>query len=253
MIFFTLANQMQETASVFAGESDYWIRCVSPRFRSWRRLEITWKRRLWRISGSLGASVRRLVDIAGALGALTVGAPALLLIAILIRLEGGGPVLFAQTRIGKNGRPFKLLKFRSMINDAEKLAGQLRKQNKHGESGILFKIEDDPRVTPIGRFLRRHSLDEAPQFINVLRGEMSLVGPRPPVPSEVDNYSAHHLRRLTVKPGLTGLWQVSGRSDIGFEEMVELDLRYIRTRNLFGDLRIMFRTIPVVTRAEGAY
>jgi lipopolysaccharide/colanic/teichoic acid biosynthesis glycosyltransferase len=244
---------MSENPSIYTIDTDYWLRCASPTHRTWRRFQITFKRWLWNSAGSIGMANRRFIDIAGALFALVAGAPFLLLIAILIRLEGGGPVLFSQTRIGKNGQPFKLLKFRSMIADAEKLAHELRKHNKHGESGILFKMENDPRVTPIGRFLRRHSLDEIPQFINVLRGEMSLVGPRPPVPSEVKNYSARHLRRLTVKPGLTGLWQVSGRSDIDFEHMVDLDLQYIRTRNLFGDIALMIRTIPVVTHAEGAY
>ena len=251
MIFFIIATLMQENGIIHA--IDYWLRFASPAYRFWRRVQISLKIRLWNFAGFLGRIARRLVDITGALAALIFGAPFFLLIAILIRLEGGGPILFSQTRIGKNGQPFKLLKFRSMVTDAEKLAHQLRKQNKHGESGILFKMENDPRVTPIGRFLRRHSLDEAPQFINVLRGEMSLVGPRPPVPSEVVNYSAQHLRRLTVKPGLTGLWQISGRSDIGFEEMVALDLQYIRTRNFFGDIRIMFRTIPIVAHADGAY
>lgn len=195
--------------------------------------------------------VKRAVDVALSLLILVVGAPVIALIALAIRLDSPGPILFPQVRIGKNGRPFTLYKFRSMYQDAEQRLAILKERNE--AVGALFKIRDDPRRTRVGRLLRRTSLDELPQAINILRGEMSWVGPRPQLPSEVAQYQDWQYQRLEVTPGLTGLWQVSGRSDLTFEEMVLLDLYYAEHWSLGLDLKIMLRTLPAVLRARGAY
>ena len=176
--------------------------------------------------------------------------PLMLGLAVAVRADGG-PALFRQTRIGRNGREFRVLKFRSMVVDAERHLGDLRGHNQG--AGLLFKIKDDPRITPIGRFLRRHSLDELPQLFNVLAGTMSLVGPRPPLPSEVAGYERAAQRRLLVKPGITGLWQVSGRSDLSWEQTVRLDLRYVENWTLALDALILVKTIRAVVRGGGAY
>ncbi len=178
-------------------------------------------------------------------------APALALIAIAIKLDSPGPVLYRQQRIGKHGTPFSMLKFRSMCQDAERRQQQLRAHNE--ATGPLFKMRRDPRVTRVGGLLRRWSLDELPQLVNVLQGEMSLVGPRPPIPSEVEQYEEWQLGRLRAVPGLTGLWQVSGRSEVPFHDMVRLDLHYIRNWSLGLDFEILLRTIPAVLTNRGAY
>lgn len=175
----------------------------------------------------------------------------MLLIALAIKLDSPGPVLFRQTRIGKGGKPFTLYKFRSMVDGADRQQEALRRAT--GRSALLFKLRDDPRVTRVGRFLRRTSLDELPQFFNVLKGEMSVVGPRPPVPEEVAEYQDWHLQRLLVTPGLTGLWQVNGRSDLTFDEMVRLDLYYVENWSPWLDLKVILRTVPVVLTGRGAY
>jgi exopolysaccharide biosynthesis polyprenyl glycosylphosphotransferase len=183
--------------------------------------------------------------------ALLVLALPLLAIALLIRLTSQGPALFYQTRVGKGGKEFRVVKFRTMVVDAERLKGALLEANEF--DGVLFKIRNDPRITKVGAFLRKYSLDELPQLLNVLRGEMSLVGPRPPLPEEAGQYAADVRRRLAVKPGMTGLWQVSGRSDLTWEESVRLDLRYVENWSLILDLQILWKTWSVVTRGEGAY
>jgi exopolysaccharide biosynthesis polyprenyl glycosylphosphotransferase len=177
--------------------------------------------------------------------------PLLLGIAALIRLTSTGPALFRQTRIGLNGRPFRMVKFRSMYADAEQRLDDLRGANE--SDGLLFKIREDPRVTPLGRVLRRYSLDELPQLVNVLTGSMSLVGPRPPLPGEVESYGDDVRRRLLVKPGLTGLWQVSGRSDLSWEDSVRLDLRYVENWSLASDIYILWKTIWAIAGTSGAY
>ncbi|MFF0867841.1 sugar transferase [Nonomuraea sp. NPDC003560] len=187
--------------------------------------------------------------VAGA--ALLVLALPLLTLALVIRLTSQGPALFHQTRVGRGGREFRVVKFRTMVVDAERLKHQLLAANEF--DGVLFKIRNDPRITRVGAFLRRYSLDELPQLLNVIRGEMSLVGPRPPLPEEVARYGADVRRRLVVKPGMTGLWQVSGRSDLTWEESVRLDLRYVENWSLLLDLQILWKTWSVVTRGEGAY
>jgi exopolysaccharide biosynthesis polyprenyl glycosylphosphotransferase len=212
-----------------------------------------WLRRLaWRWL-THGADVgKRVFDVAGSLAALLLLSPALLLIAVLIVLEDGGPALFLQTRVGRYGQPFLMLKFRSMRPDAEQRLAQLLAANQH-PTGVTFKLKEDPRVTRVGRWLRRFSLDELPQFYNVLRGDMSLVGPRPPVPREVEKYSLADRRRLLVKPGLTCLWQISGRAEIDFPGQVQLDVAYIESQSLRQDLRILLRTVPAVLFGAGAY
>ena len=183
--------------------------------------------------------------------ALLVLAPALLVIASAVRLTSPGPALYRQERVGLNGESFTMLKFRSMVVDADRRLDDLRAENI--SDGLLFKIHNDPRVTPVGRLLRRLSLDELPQLVNVLRGTMSLVGPRPPLPGEVARYDTQVNRRLLVKPGLTGLWQVSGRSDLPWEEAVRLDLRYVENWSLALDLLILWKTSRAVLSKSGAY
>jgi exopolysaccharide biosynthesis polyprenyl glycosylphosphotransferase len=188
--------------------------------------------------------------VVGSLMALIALLPGLL-IAAAIRLETAGPVLFSQVRVGKNGRPFRCYKFRSMVPNADQLREQMAVLNE--SSGPLFKIRNDPRLTRVGRFIRRYSLDELPQLINVLRGEMSLIGPRPNLPSEVEQYQDWMTKRLSVCPGLTGLWQVSGRSDLTFDEMVLLDIYYVENWTMGLDLNILLRSVPAVIQARGAY
>lgn len=195
--------------------------------------------------------VKRVMDVVGAVVGLTLGAPLFALIALAIRIDSPGPVIFRQARVGIGGKLFEMYKFRSMREGAEAEIEQLRGRNE--ADGPIFKIRDDPRRTRVGRLLRRTSLDELPQLWNVLRGEMSLVGPRPPTPTEVDGYMDWHRKRLEVSPGLTGLWQVSGRSLLSFDEMVLLDIYYIEHWSLWLDFKILLRTIPQVLFGNGAY
>jgi exopolysaccharide biosynthesis polyprenyl glycosylphosphotransferase len=195
--------------------------------------------------------VKDVVDRLGALLLLMLAGPVLLGVALCVRLTSRGPVLFRQVRVGRDGRLFRIFKFRSMYVDAEARLAELRHLNE--QDGVLFKIRDDPRVTRVGRWLRRFSVDELPQLLNVFLGQMSLVGPRPPLPSEVAVYADDVRRRLAVKPGMTGLWQVSGRSDLPWEEAVRLDLRYVENWSLSLDLVILLRTMTAVVRSSGAY
>ncbi|MGD9001276.1 MAG: undecaprenyl-phosphate glucose phosphotransferase [Anaerolineae bacterium] len=196
-------------------------------------------------------TVKRAVDVIGAFLALTLGAPCLGLIAAAIRLDSPGPIIFRQTRVGVNGRLFKMYKFRSMYEGAEQQLEEIRDLSE--VDGPIFKMRDDPRVTRVGRMLRRFSIDELPQFWNVLLGDMSLVGPRPPLPSEVKEYVEWHKKRLEVRPGVTGLWQVSGRSLLSFDEQCLLDIYYIENWSLWLDFKILVRTIPEVLFGNGAY
>ncbi|MBE7188690.1 MAG: sugar transferase [Jatrophihabitans endophyticus] len=197
-------------------------------------------------------AVKSVADRVIALLALVVLAPVLLALALAIRLDSSGPALFRQRRVGRNGEMFTMLKFRSMRTGAESELSTLLGRNEV-DGGVLFKLRSDPRVTAVGRWLRRTSVDELPQLINVLTGSMSLVGPRPPLPDEVAAYPAPARRRLTVKPGLTGLWQVSGRSDLSWEDSLRLDLSYIDDWSLALDTAVLFKTFGAVLRAEGAY
>jgi exopolysaccharide biosynthesis polyprenyl glycosylphosphotransferase len=196
-------------------------------------------------------AVKRAFDLVlASLGTLLL-APLWGMVALAIRLDSPGPILFRQGRIGRDGKCFTFYKFRSMVQGAEAAADQLRTLNE--ASGPLFKIKDDPRCTRVGRFIRRTSIDELPQLINVLRGDMSLVGPRPGLPSEVAQYQEWHRRRLEIVPGMTGLWQVSGRSNLTFDEMVMLDIYYGENWSLGTDARILLRTVPQVLFGDGAY
>jgi len=195
--------------------------------------------------------MKRMTDIIAALLLLILFLPIIPLVVILIKLDSSGSILFKQKRVGKNGKLFDLYKFRSMVHGAEHVIGTLRPIS--GMNGPVFKLKDDPRVTRVGRFLRRSSLDELPQLINVLKGDMSVVGPRPNLPSEVSHYLPWQRRRLHVTPGITCFWQIAGRSHIGFQEWMRLDLEYIRQRSYMTDLKIMFKTIPAVIARKGAY
>lgn len=195
--------------------------------------------------------IKRVVDIIGSIVGLLLAGIAFIIFAPIIKSQSPGPVFFKQVRVGKNGRRFKLYKFRSMYPDAEERKAELMKENKM--QGNIFKMEDDPRIIPIGFFMRKYSIDELPQFFNILKGDMSLVGTRPPTEDEFVQYEAHHRARLGIKPGLTGMWQVSGRSNItNFEEIVNLDTAYISNWNLGMDFRILFKTIGVVIKGNGA-
>lgn len=194
---------------------------------------------------------KRTVDILGALLGIVAFSPFMGAAAIAIKLEDGGPIFYKQVRVGKWGRPFDIIKFRSMRMDADKMKDLLLDQNE--TAGTTFKMKQDPRITKVGKWIRKLSIDEMPQFFNVLRGEMALVGPRPPVPREVALYGPHERRRLEVTPGITCIWQVSGRSDIPFDGQVLLDIRYIRVRTLWSDLSLLLRTIPAVVLGRGAY
>ncbi len=196
--------------------------------------------------------VKRCIDIAGSLTALILLFPVMLVLGILVKAHDGGPAFFAQERVGIDGTRFKMLKFRSMYTDAEERKAALLAANE-SDGGVLFKMKDDPRVTKPGKWMRRYSLDELPQFINVLNGSMSLVGPRPPLASEVDKYEQHVYRRLRVRPGITGLWQVSGRSNLDWNQTVRLDLYYVENWSPVQDMVIMLRTVRAVFASDGAY
>ncbi len=202
------------------------------------------------ISG-LNQFIKRAIDVFFAALALVLSAPLMALVALMIKMESPGPVLFRQERVGKNGRHFIFYKFRSMIEGAERQQEHLKELNE--ADGPLFKIKDDPRMTRLGKWLRRYSLDELPQFYNVLHGDMSLIGPRPPIPAEVAQYEEWHKRRLDIAPGITGLWQVSGRSELTFDEMALLDIYYIENWTPSLDAKILWQTVPRVIFGNGAY
>jgi lipopolysaccharide/colanic/teichoic acid biosynthesis glycosyltransferase len=204
-----------------------------------------------RPASALDRRVKRAFDLTVALTGLVTTAPLLIGAAALIRLTGGAPVLFAQERVGLRGRRFRLLKLRTMIPAAEAQRSGLASRNEL--AGPPFKIRDDPRITPVGRLLRRFSIDELPQLVNVLKGEMSIVGPRPPTPDEVALYQPWQLRRLAVTPGLTCTWQISGRSLVDFDDWVRLDLEYIDRWSLARDFAIILRTVPAVLSGRGAW
>lgn len=194
---------------------------------------------------------KRAFDIIASSFALVVLSPLLLLTALAIVIEDGGPVLFTQQRAGKDLKPFKIYKFRSMYRNAEAQFAKMQEQNE--QTGHAFKIKDDPRVTKVGKFIRKYSIDELPQLLNIIKGDMSIVGPRPILQSQMEECNPYEQQRLIVRPGLTCYWQVSGRANIKWEEWVELDLRYIRDMNALEDIKLIFRTIPAVFDSDGAY
>lgn len=193
---------------------------------------------------------KRLIDIIGSLVGLVVASPILLVVAILIKVESKGPVVFSQKRVGLDGKEFDMYKLRSMVVNAEELKKKLEAQNEM--SGPMFKIKDDPRITKVGKFIRKTSIDELAQLVNVLKGDMSLVGPRPSLPNEVAEFEEWMLERLEVKPGLTCYWQVMGRNKIGFEEWMRLDIKYVRERSFWLDIKLIFKTFFVLFGDENA-
>jgi exopolysaccharide biosynthesis polyprenyl glycosylphosphotransferase len=206
---------------------------------------------VWVIRNKLARNLKRMLDFVFALIMVILASPLMLLTALAIKLDSPGPVLFKQTRVGKWGEHFPCYKFRSMYIDAEQRLKELEALNE--ADGPVFKIKDDPRVTRVGRLIRKLSIDELPQLFNVLKGEMSLVGPRPALPREVDQYEYDTIRRLHAMPGITGLQQVSGRSDVDFKRWIELDLQYIAEQSLWKDIQILLKTIPAVIWSKGAY
>ncbi len=210
-----------------------------------------WRRWLWHCRTLSSTTAKRGLDLVASAIFLMVFSPLYLLIAVLIRLEDRAPAVFAQTRVGQFGREFTMYKFRSMCPDAEARLQEVLGKNHHKE-GVTFKIKDDPRLTRVGKWLRKFSLDELPQIWNVLKGDMSLVGPRPPLPREVAHYTLADRRRLAVRPGITCLWQISGRSNVDFSGQVKLDVRYIETASFAADLLILMKTVPAVVAGKGA-
>jgi exopolysaccharide biosynthesis polyprenyl glycosylphosphotransferase len=199
--------------------------------------------------------LKRVFDIAVSVVAIIALTPVWLIVPLVIKADDRGPVFFRQTRVGLDGREFRMWKFRSMRPDAEQVLARLKNELEERDAGnvVMFKMRDDPRVTRVGRFLRASSIDELPQLFNVLGGSMSLVGPRPPLPREVETYEARVTRKFLVKPGITGLWQVNGRSALSWEESVRLDLSYAENWSMMLDIQILFRTAKVVLRRDGAY
>ena len=188
--------------------------------------------------------LKRVIDVVGALFGLIILSPILIIVGVLIKLESKGPIIFAQKRVGLNGKEFKMYKFRSMVANAEEIKEKLKEKNEM--SGPMFKIKDDPRITKIGKFIRKTSIDELPQLINVLKGDMSLVGPRPSLPNEVKEFEPWMLKRLDVKPGLTCYWQVMGRNNIDFENWMKLDIKYVNERSFWLDIKLIFKTFFVL-------
>lgn len=224
---------------------------LTPAGRFWLSLQFQEQRLRaeWLAHGT--EALKRVFDVAVSFALLLLLSPLFVLIAVAVWVEDGGPVSFAQPRVGQYGRRFKMYKIRSMCLDAEARLQELLQKNQHQE-GITFKLKDDPRITRVGKLLRKYSLDELPQLFNVLIGDMSLVGPRPPVPREVAKYSPADRRRLAVKPGITCIWQISGRSEIDFSGQVRLDVKYIETQGFWSDLKILFLTVPAVVSGKGA-
>ena len=213
------------------------------RFLRWR----------WRVMTRSVGIAKRLMDLLVVLPALLLLLPLFAVVAFFIYLHDRGPVLYWQRRVGLDGREFAFPKFRSMVTNSDAVRKEIEALNQHGTQGVNFKMKRDPRITPIGRIIRRFSIDELPQLWCVLNGDMTLVGPRPPIPSEVARYSLRDRERLSVQPGLTCIWQVSGRSDIPFEQQVDMDIDYIQKRSFFSDLKLLVMTVPAVVIGRGAY
>ena len=217
-----------------------------------RQPQSVMKMKIWYTTVKISVFLKRFFDIVISISALIVLFPLFAVLALLVKYSSRGPVFFVQERVGRYGRHFRFYKFRSMYVDAERRRQELLQYNQSGD-GVIFKMKNDPRITPVGRFIRKTSLDELPQFINVLFGDMSLVGPRPPLPSEVAQYSLEDRKRLNIKPGLTCLWQIRGRSDIPFKKQLSLDKEYIQSQSLWNDFLILLKTIPAIISGRGAY
>lgn len=207
---------------------------------------------IWQITIKTSEIFKRIMDIVLSTIAIILGSPIFILAALLVKLTSPGPIIFWQVRVGKHGRHFKFYKFRSMYIDAEARKAELMKHNESGD-GVIFKMKHDPRITPVGRFIRKFSIDELPQFFNVLLGDMSLVGPRPPLPQEVRTYTLEARKRLNITPGITCLWQVSGRSELPFSKQIALDKEYIASRSAWKDFLILLKTVPAILTGKGAW
>ena len=207
---------------------------------------------VWHLTICCSVFFKRFMDIILAVLAVVLGSPVFLITALLVKLTSPGPIIFSQVRVGRFGRHFKFYKFRSMYVDAEARKAELLKHNESGD-GVIFKMKHDPRITPIGRFIRKFSIDELPQLFNVILGDMSLVGPRPPLPSEVRTYTLEERKRLNITPGITCLWQVSGRSELPFSKQIALDKEYIASRSVWKDFLILLKTIPAILTGRGAW
>ena len=217
-----------------------------------RHNHIQFRMLVWNITIGASKTFKRVMDILLAVVAFIIGSPIFLITALLVKVTSPGPIIFSQVRVGKYGRHFKFYKFRSMYIDAEARKAELLKLNESGD-GVIFKMKRDPRITPVGRFIRKFSIDELPQLFNVLLGDMSLVGPRPPLPSEVRTYSLEERKRLNITPGITCLWQVSGRSELPFSKQIALDKEYIASRSAWKDFLILLRTVPAILTGKGAW
>lgn len=218
--------------------------------RAWRILLVRAKILLWNLVVASRHPAKRAFDIAGSLFFMAVLSPVFIATYLAIKLYDGGPAIFTQTRVGKWGKPFKFYKFRSMVTNAEDLKSKLMQYNEM--NGVIFKMKNDPRITPVGRIIRKLSIDELPQLFCVLKGDMSLVGPRPPLPNEVALYKNHHHYRLDSIPGITCVWQVSGRNEIQFEDQVKLDVEYIHKQSIKEDIKLLIKTVRAVITARGA-
>ena len=207
---------------------------------------------VWHVTIRCSVFFKRFMDIVLAVFAVVLGSPVFLITALLVKVTSPGPIIFSQVRVGRFGRHFKFYKFRSMYIDAEARKAELLKHNESGD-GVIFKMKRDPRITPVGRFIRKFSIDELPQLFNVILGDMSLVGPRPPLPSEVRTYTLEERKRLNITPGITCLWQVSGRSELPFSKQIALDKEYIASRSVWKDFLILLKTIPAILTGRGAW
>ena len=225
---------------------------LAPHSRFLAGMRTSLKKRLRILDADLSRLLKRWMDVCGSLCAIILLMPLFLVIAIWLKLDSPGPLIYRQVRIGLHGRPFHFYKFRSMYIDSDARRAALLKENE-SKDGVIFKMKNDPRITRCGKFIRKYSIDEMPQFFNVLLGDMSLVGPRPPIPDEVALYTLDDRKRLDILPGITCIWQISGRSDIPFREQVVLDKEYIRGQGFWKDVLILLKTIPAVVAGKGAY
>ena len=225
---------------------------LSPRAKFIAKKRTRLKKSIRSLHRVCGRVTKRWMDVCGSLAAIVLLMPLFLVVAVWLKLDSPGPLIYRQVRVGLHGRPFYFYKFRSMYVDSDARRAALEKANE-SKDGVIFKMKNDPRITRCGRFIRKYSIDEVPQFFNVLLGDMSLVGPRPPLPSEVAQYSLDDRKRLEILPGITCIWQISGRSDIPFREQVVLDKEYIRGQGFWKDVLILFKTIPAVLAGKGAY
>ena len=244
---------MQKTPHQDKELVDYWSKAATPTGKAKLHFRVKFKRFAWHSVLAFSLGLKRLIDIFASGCALVALSPIYAGTAALIKLEDRGPIFFKQERIGFRGLKFYMWKFRSMVINADQIKDELLEQNEHSGNSITFKMKRDPRITRIGTFIRKYSIDELPQFWNVFRGDMSVVGPRPCVQREVVMYSVEERKRLLAKPGLTCFWQVGGRADIDFEGQVKLDVQYIRSESVWLDIKLLFLTIPAVLLGKGAY